>query len=195
MGQSCCPSKTTGQRERRMGTLGACSVAPSAASCPTSVPLDLATVMCHPAVSLVLLGLSDIRVPRGFIGLSPGKKKKTRHVTWVCRDREVPGTLLFCARLTYAEIQCQLVAGPQRPAEGELQQESLPSAHHQARRFVRIRVVLDRVLALQEVNVGDLQVALWKIACGEGEKRRNEEGVLANWSAQAVFSLSELCGS
>lgn len=107
----------------------------------------------------------------------------------------MPGTLLFCARLTYAEMQRQLVAGPQRPAEGELQQESLPSAHHQARRFVRIRVVLDRVLALQEVNVGDLQVALWKIACGEGEKRRNEEGVLANWSAQAVFSLSELCGS
>lgn len=116
-------------------------------------------------------GVEGHQGPQGLHRPLPWKKKKTRHVTWVCRDREVPGTLLFCARLTYAETQCQLVAGPQRPAEGELQQESLPSAHHQARRFVRIRVVLDRVLALQEVNVGDLQVALWKIVCGEGEKK------------------------
>lgn len=155
-----------------MGALGACSVAPSAAPCPTSVPLDLAMVMCHPLVSLVLLGLSDIRVPRGFIGLSPGKKKHdTLHGFAGTERREVPGALLFCARLTYAEMQRQLVAGPQLPAEGELQQESLSSAHHQARRFVRIRVVLGRVLALQEVNVGDLQVARWKTVCGEGGKK------------------------
>lgn len=128
MGQSCCPSKTTGQRERRMGTLGACSVAPSAASCPTSVPLDLATVMCHPPVSLVLLGLSDIRVPRGFIGLSPGKKKKhdTLHGfagTERCRGLScfVPGlpmlklsASLSLARSALLRVSCSRKACPRR---------------------------------------------------------------------------------
>lgn len=84
----------------------------------------------------------------------------------------MPGALLFCATLTYAEMQCQLVSGPQLPAEGELQQERLSSAHHQACRFVRIRVVLDRVLALEEVNLGDLQVARWKTVCREGERKK-----------------------
>lgn len=72
----------------------------------------------------------------------------------------VPGALPLRAVLTNAEVQCQLVGGSQLPAEGQLQQEGLPTPHHQVRGVVRICVVLHRVLALQEVNVGDLQVAV-----------------------------------
>lgn len=47
----------------------------SVAPCPTSVPLDLMMAICQPLTFLVLLGFSDIRVPVGSIGLSPGNNK------------------------------------------------------------------------------------------------------------------------
>lgn len=161
----------------------------------TSLLLLLTMEICHLLRSSSRLGFSDIRVPLDLIGFSPGNKPSTgcRRAAPVCSDRTAAARRAspdgHGGALTDAEVQRELVGSLQLPAEGELQLEGLPAPHHQVADVVTIRVVQAAVLALEEVEPSDLQVAPWKTFSRKGERKGKR--LMVNCSAKAVFFLME----